>query len=43
MAANNARFAKPLRDDEELDLLFTWRETRRVSKVLTAQDDRTTG
>jgi transposase len=50
MAAYNARFAKPprspfdahrpLRDDEDLDLLMTWRETRRVSKALTVLYDR---
>jgi hypothetical protein len=50
IAAYNARFAKPprspfdahrpLRDDEDLDLLFTWRETRRVTKSLTVQYDR---
>ncbi|MFX1764188.1 ISNCY family transposase [Paraburkholderia sp. A1RI-2L] len=50
MAAYNARFAKPprsdfnahrpLRDDEDLDLLLTWRETRRVSKSLTVLYDR---
>jgi transposase len=50
IAAYNARFAKPpksgfdahrpLRADESLDLLMTWRETRRVSKSLTVQYDR---
>jgi hypothetical protein len=50
IAAYNARFAKPprspfdahrpLRDDEDLDLLMTWRETRRVSKALTVLYDR---
>lgn len=50
MAAYNARFAKPpksgfdahrpLRDDENLELLMTWRETRRVTKSLTVQYDR---
>jgi transposase len=50
MAAYNARFAKaprssfdahrPLRDDEDLDALLTWRETRRVTKSLTVQYDR---
>nr|DAE47894.1 MAG TPA: Mos transposase [Caudoviricetes sp.] len=50
MAAYNARFAKPpksdfdahrpLRGDENLDLLMTWRETRRVTKSLTIQYDR---
>jgi transposase len=50
MAAYNARFAKPprstfdahrpLRADEDLDLLMTWRETRRVTKSLTIQYDR---
>ncbi|UIY59819.1 ISNCY family transposase [Burkholderia cepacia] len=50
MAAYNARFAKPprsdfdahrpLRDDEDLDVLLTWRETRRVTKALTVQYDR---
>ncbi|WP_257010903.1 ISNCY family transposase [Burkholderia ubonensis] len=50
MAAYNARFAKPpksdfnahrpLRDDEDLDGLLTWRETRRVTKSLTVQYDR---
>jgi hypothetical protein len=50
IAAYNARFAKPpksdfdahrpLRGDENLDLLMTWRETRRVTKSLTIQYDR---
>jgi hypothetical protein len=50
MAVYNARFAKPpksdfdahrpLRGDENLDLLMTWRETRRVTKSLTIQYDR---
>lgn len=50
IAAYNARFAKPprsdfdahrpLRVDESLELLMTWRETRRVSKSLTVQYDR---
>jgi hypothetical protein len=50
MAAYNARFARPpksafdahrpLRADENLDLLMTWRETRRVTKSLTVQYDR---
>ncbi|AOI68539.1 integrase [Burkholderia ubonensis] len=50
MAAYNARFAKLprsefnahrlLRDDEDLDTLLTWRETRRVSKSLTVLYDR---
>jgi transposase len=50
MAAHNARFAKPpksefnahrpLRADEDLDLLMTWRETRRVTKSLTVQYDK---
>jgi len=50
IAAYNARFAKPpksdfdahrpLRTDESLDLLMTWRETRRVTKSLTVQYDR---
>jgi transposase len=50
IAAYNARFAKPprstfdahrpLRDDEDLDLLLTWRELRRVTKSLTVQYDR---
>jgi transposase len=50
MAAYNARFAKaprstydahrPLRADEDLDGLMTWRETRRVTKALTVQYDR---
>ena len=50
IAAYNARFAKPprsafdahrpLRADENLDLLMTWRETRRVTKSLTVQYDR---
>jgi hypothetical protein len=49
IAAYNARFAKPprsdfnahrlLRDDEDLDLLMTWRETRRVTKSLTLAID----
>jgi transposase len=50
MAAYNTRFAKPprstfdahrpLRGDEDLDALLTWRETRRVTKSLTVQYDR---
>ncbi|KVN63755.1 ISNCY family transposase [Burkholderia stagnalis] len=50
IAAYNARFAKPprsdfnahrpLRADEDLDQLLTWRETRRVSKSLTVLYDR---
>ena len=50
MAAYNARFAKPpksdfdahrpLRADESLDLVLTWRESRKVKKSLTVQYDR---
>ncbi|HDR9091796.1 ISNCY family transposase [Burkholderia vietnamiensis] len=50
IAAYNTRFAKPpksdfnahrpLRDDENLDTVLTWRETRRVSKSLTVLYDR---
>jgi transposase len=50
MQRYNARFAKPprstfdahrpLRPDEDLDTLLTWRETRRVTKALTVQYDR---
>src|SRR5476649_681010 len=50
IAAYNVRFARPprsdfdahrpLRADENLDLLMTWRETRRVTKSLTVQYDR---
>ncbi|KVN22934.1 integrase [Burkholderia pyrrocinia] len=50
IATYNARFAKPprsrfdahrpLRDDEDLVTLLTWRETRRVTKSLTVQYDR---
>lgn len=50
MAAYNARFAKPpksdfdahrpLRADESLDLVLTWREPRKVKKSLTVQYDR---
>ena len=50
IAAYNARFAKPprstfdahrpLREDEDLDTLLTWRELRRVTKSLTVQYDR---
>jgi len=50
IAAYNARFAKPpksafdahrpLRADENLDRLMTWRETRRVTKALTVLYDR---
>ncbi|KWE19441.1 integrase [Burkholderia cepacia] len=50
MAAYNARFAKPpksdfnahrpLRADENLDLVLTWREPRKVTKSLTVQYDR---
>ncbi len=50
IATYNERFAKPprsdfnahrpLRSDEDLDVLLTWRETRRVTKALTVQYDR---
>lgn len=50
MAAYNARFGKPpksefdahrpLRADEDLDLLLTWRERRKVTRSLTVQYDR---
>lgn len=50
MAAYNTRFAKPpksdfnahrsLRADENLDLVMTWREPRKVTKSLTVQYDR---
>jgi hypothetical protein len=50
IVAYNARFAKPprstfdahrpLREDEDLDTLLTWRELRRVTKSLTVQYDR---
>jgi transposase len=50
MAAYNARFAKPpksdfdahrpLRADESLELVMTWREPRKVTKSLTVQYDR---
>ncbi|CAB3803916.1 ISNCY family transposase ISBcen27 [Paraburkholderia ultramafica] len=50
MATYNARFAKPpksefdahrpLRADESLDLVLTWREPRKVTKSLTVQYDR---
>ena len=50
IAAYNARFGKPprstfdahrpLRDDEDLDTLLTWRELRKVMKALTVQYDR---
>jgi hypothetical protein len=50
IAAYNARFAKPprsafdahrpLRADENLDALFTWREPRKLTKALTVQYDR---
>jgi hypothetical protein len=50
MAAYNARFAKPpksdfdadrpLRADESLDMVLTWREPRKVTKSLTVQYDR---
>ncbi len=50
MAAYNARFAKPpksefdahrpLRAEESLDLVLTWREPRKVTKSLTVQYDR---
>ena len=50
MAAYNARFGKPpksefdahrpLRADEDLDVLLTWRERRKVTKSLTVQYDR---
>ncbi|MBK4737366.1 ISNCY family transposase [Noviherbaspirillum pedocola] len=51
IADYNRRFAKPprndfdahrpLRDDEDLDLIFTWREARKVSHALTLQYDKT--
>jgi hypothetical protein len=51
IADYNRRFAKPprndfdvhrpLRDDEDLDRIFTWREARKVSHVLTLQYDKT--
>jgi hypothetical protein len=51
MADYNRRFAKPprndwdahraLRDDENLDEIFTWRALRKVSHVLTLQYDKT--
>lgn len=51
IADYNRRFAKPprndwnahrpLRDDEDLDLIFTWRVLRKVSHVLTLQYERT--
>ena len=50
IADYNQRFAKPprndfdahrpLRGDEDLDLIFTWREPRKVSHVLTLQYDK---
>lgn len=50
MASYNARFAKPprsehdchrpLRSDEDLELIFAWREARRVSQRLTVQYDK---
>ncbi len=50
MASYNARFAKPprsehdchrpLHSDEDLDLIFAWREARRVSQRLTVQYDK---
>jgi len=50
MAAYNARFAKPprspfdahrpLREDEDLDAILTWRVQRKVSDALTLQNDR---
>lgn len=50
IAAYNAHFARPpkstfdahrpLRDDENLDTLLTWRELRRVTKSLTVRYDR---
>ena len=50
IASYNARFAKPpkstfdahrpLREDEDLDTLLTWRELRKVTKSLTVQYDR---
>jgi transposase len=50
IAAYNARFAKPpksefdahrpLRVDEDLEMLFMWRELRKVTKSLTVQYDR---
>lgn len=51
IADYNRRFAKPprndfdahrpIRADEDLDLIFTWREPRKVSHVLTLQYDKT--
>ena len=50
IASYNAHFAKPpkstfdahrpLREDEDLDTLLTWRELRKVTKSLTVQYDR---
>ncbi|KVQ61137.1 hypothetical protein WT22_16995 [Burkholderia territorii] len=50
MAAYNTRFAKPpksdfnahrpLRPDESLDVVLTWREPRKVTKSMTVQYDR---
>lgn len=50
MASYNARFAKPprsehdchrpLHSDEDLELIFAWREARRVSQRLTVQYDK---
>jgi hypothetical protein len=49
MATYNARFAKPprstfdahrpLRDDEDLDAILTWRVMRKVSRSLTVLND----
>jgi len=51
MGDYNQRFAKParkdfdahrpLREDEDPELIFTWREARKVSKALTVQYDKT--
>lgn len=50
IAAYNARFAKPprnsydahraVREDEELDLIFAWRELRKVTQTLTLRYER---
>ena len=37
---NNHNAHRPLRSDENLDLIFAWREPRRVSKSLTFQFDK---
>lgn len=38
---NNFNAHRPIRSDEDLDCIFTWREPRKISHVLTLQYDKT--